>query len=267
MLQTNKNIRLILMSATLAAALYQNYFQVPEPPIKVGARRFPVDEIYIEDIESRILLPKMQRMALQSMNQECLKLKCSRSPSISYMEKLYTLASFLATSVGSVGSSVLIFVPGMQDIVQLTEMIELACVPNVKFVVFPIHGDIPFEDQMNAFAPAGANEVKIVIATNAAESSVTIPDVDHIICLGLCKQIVYNEASHRQMLVPTWISRASANQRKGRAGRLRPGCVYRLYPRFIFENYMEEFDPGEIARMPLDSVILMLKVCHAIIHF
>jgi ATP-dependent RNA helicase DHX57 len=260
MLQTNKNMRLILMSATLAAALYQNYFNVPEPPIKVGARRFQVEEVYIEDIETRITLPKQQKVALQSISQECLKMKCLRSPSLSYMEKLYALVSFLATSVGTPGSSVLIFVPGMQDIVTITEMIELVYIPNVKFVVFPIHSDIPFEDQMNAFVAAGANEVKIIIATNSAESSVTIPDVDHIICLGLCKQIVYNEASHRQMLVPTWISRASANQRKGRAGRLRPGCVYRIYPRFVFENNMDEFEPGEISRMPLDSVILMLKV-------
>lgn len=71
---------------------------------------------------------------------------------------------------------------------------------------------------------------------------------------------MYNEASHRQILEPTWISRASAEQRKGRAGRLRPGTVYRIYPKLVFENWMEEFEPGEISRMPLDSVILMLKV-------
>jgi len=101
--------------------------------------------------------------------------------------------------------------------------------------------------------------VKIILGTNACESSVTLPDVDHVICLGLCKQIVYNEASHRQMLVPTWISRASATQRAGRTGRVRPGTVYRIYSRETYENYMDAFEPGEMLRIPLDSVILMLK--------
>jgi HrpA-like RNA helicase len=101
--------------------------------------------------------------------------------------------------------------------------------------------------------------VKIIVATNSAESSVTLPDVDHVVCLGLCKQIVYNEDSHRQMLLPTWISKASATQRAGRTGRLRPGTVYRMYTRDTYNKYMEAFEPGEMLRIPLDSVILMLK--------
>lgn len=78
---------------------------------------------------------------------------------------------------------------------------------------------------MDVFEKSKENEVKVIIATNAAESSVTLPEVDNVICLGLCKQIAYNEMSHRQMLIPTWISRASATQRAGRTGRLRPGTV------------------------------------------
>jgi HrpA-like RNA helicase len=90
--------------------------------------------------------------------------------------------------------------------------------------------------------------LQIVIATNAAESSLTLPEVDNVICLGLCKQIVYNEASHRQMLTPTWISRASATQRAGRTGRVRPGTVYRMYARQSYEADMDAFEPGEMLR-------------------
>ena len=131
--------------------------------------------------------------------------------------------------------------------------------PGKKFTCLPIHSDIPFEDQILVFNRAASNEVKIVVATNAAESSVTLPDVDNVICLGLCKQILYNKASHRQMLASTWISRASATQRAGRTGRVRPGTVYRLYDRRTFQIHMEEFEPGEMLRTPLDSVILSLK--------
>jgi HrpA-like RNA helicase len=225
LLQTNDRIRLVLMSATLAAALYQSYFSVPEPPIKVGARRFPVDEVYIEDLAERFNLPAKVKQSVKRMQESCKQMKCQSTPAMQQMESLYTIVTHLAMVLASPGSSVLIFVPGMNDIVAIQEAIEQLYVAGVQFVCFPIHSDIPFEDQMEVFNDCEEGQVKIIIATNAAESSVTLPNVDHVICLGLCKQIVYNELSHRQMLLPTWISRASATQRAGRTGRLRPGTV------------------------------------------
>lgn len=259
LLTTNSRIRLVLMSATLAAALYQEYFQVAEPVIKVGARRFPVEEVYLSELSQKVTLPADLMKKVKALATECRVMKCLRPPSMSYMEKLYSIVAYLATVVGKPGSSVLIFVPGMNDIVAITELVEQLYVPGITFTCFPIHGDIPFEDQMLAFDSPKPEEVKIIIATNAAESSVTLPDVDHVICLGLCKQIIYNETSHRQMLVPTWISRASATQRAGRTGRLRPGTVYRMYEREAYDIHMGAFEPGEMLRIPLDSVILMLK--------
>jgi len=103
------------MSATLAAALYQEYFGVPESPIKVGARRFPVEEVYLEDIKSRLTLPNKDANNVEALLKECLNMKCIRTPSMSYMEKLYSVVASLATIVGQPGSSVLVFVPGMND--------------------------------------------------------------------------------------------------------------------------------------------------------
>ena len=77
--------------------------------------------------------------------------------------------------------------------------------------------------------------------------------------LGLCKQLAYNKASHRQILHSTWISKASATQRKGRTGRVREGHLYRLYPRSSYENDLPKFEVGEMHRIPLDSVILNLR--------
>jgi ATP-dependent RNA helicase DHX57 len=259
LLSTNQHIRLVLMSATLAAALYQEYFNVKEPVIKVGARRFPVEEVYMSNLSKKVTLPGKETNYLQLLSKECLSMKCMRTPSMSYMEKLLSVVACLATVVGKPGTSVLIFVTGMNDIVGITEIVEQLCVPGIIFTCLPIHSDIPFEDQMNVFDKAKPNEVKIIIATNAAESSVTLPDADNVICLGLCKQIVYNQTSHRQMLVPTWISRASATQRAGRTGRLRQGTVYRMYERETYTDHMEEFEEGEMLRIPLDSVILTLK--------
>jgi HrpA-like RNA helicase len=259
LLRSNPHIRLILMSATLAAHLYQTYFDVADPPIRVGARRFPVQEIYLEDIKGIVTLPAKEERNLQALKEECAGMKCKKPPSMSYMDKLYSLVAYLSTVVAQPGSSAIIFVPGMNDIVSITELVDHLCVPGVTFSCFPVHSDIPFEDQMKVFEATAPDEVRIIIATNAAESSVTLPDVDHVFCLGLCKQIVYNPMSHRQMLLPTWISRASATQRAGRTGRVRPGRVYRMYTRETYENHMDEYEPGELLRIPLDSVILMLK--------
>jgi ATP-dependent RNA helicase DHX57 len=260
LLETNRHIRLVLMSATLAAELYQTYFEVDHPVIKVGAKRFPIGEVFLEDLKSRFKLAPKEKNYVDALIKECNEIKCKRAPSQGYMDKAFAIVSFLATVIGKPGSAVLIFVPGMNEIVAITELIEQYYVPGLTFTCFPIHSEIPFEDQMNVFQPAGPNEVKIIIATNAAESSVTLPDCDHVICLGLCKQIVYNELSHRQMLLPTWISRASSTQRAGRTSRVRAGgTVYRIYTRETLQSHMAEFEPGEMLRIPLDSVILMLK--------
>lgn len=259
LLNRNRNIKLVLMSATMAAELYQKYFNVEEPPIVVGARRFPVEEVYLDNLTNKLAISTADAKVISGMIAECNKLKARNPPPLSYMEKLYNLVSKVALIVGNPGTSVLIFVPGMNEIIAISELIEKSYVSGVNFTCFPIHSDIPFEDQMNVFEKPQANEVKIIIATNAAESSVTLPDVDNVICLGLCKQIVYNESSHRQMLVSTWISKASATQRAGRTGRLRPGTVFRMYTKETYDANMPTFEPGEIVRTPLDSVILMLK--------
>lgn len=184
----------------MAAELYSQYFGSPQPPIHVGARCFPIKEYFVEDLTSYLSLsPKNAKLA-QDIYNDCEKNKCHSAPSASNMQKLYKLATQITTSVGDTGSSVLIFVPGMADIEAISELIEGLNIPNIEFICLPIHSDVPFEEQMAVFEPAKEGEVKVIIATNAAESSLTLPDVDHVICLGLCKQITYNIASHRQML-------------------------------------------------------------------
>lgn len=229
----NDHIRLVLMSATLAATLYQSYFGVPEPPLKVGARRFPVAEVFLDDFEKTLVLQPKIKKSVASLMAWCHKMKCKEMPQFQYMELLFPVVAHVAMVVGRPGTSVLVFVPGMNEIVAVTEAIEQLCVEGIKYTCVPIHSDIPFEDQFDAFQKPTAGEVKVIIATNAAESSVTLPAVDNVICTGLCKQIIYNETSHRQMLMPTWISKASATQRAGRTGRVRPGTVLYVCSTFV----------------------------------
>ncbi|GFH53217.1 hypothetical protein CTEN210_09693 [Chaetoceros tenuissimus] len=258
LLQFNPRIRVILMSATVAADIYKEYFGVSQIPIFVGVRTYNINEYYLEDIANRFNFSKKEKKVLSTIKEKCDKSKCKHSPDMKYMECLYQLTLQLVLEVGKKGTSVLVFVPGMSDIVQITEAFD-SIVSKVHYKIIPIHSDIPFEDQMEVFDAASKEEVKVVLATNAAESSITLPDVNTVICFGLCKAISYNENSHRQILETQWISKANAKQRSGRTGRVREGSVYRLYPKSAFESHFQPFEEGEMLRSPLDSVILNLR--------
>jgi len=106
-----------------------------------------------------------------------------------------------------------------------------------------VHSSIPFSEQLNIFAE-DEECVKICIATNAAESSLTIPDCNNVICFGLEKRVLYSAKRHRTELVQRWISKASATQRAGRTGRVRPGTVWRLYGKEFFEDMDDYAPPG-----------------------
>mmetsp|Transcript_15561 Transcript_15561/g.23901 ORF Transcript_15561/g.23901 Transcript_15561/m.23901 type:complete len:1923 (-) Transcript_15561:159-5927(-) len=259
LLESNPRIRIVLMSATMASSMYAEYFGVETPPIEVGGRRFPIKEFFIEDIISSFKLPAKDKKSAIYIRDQSDKCKCKGAPSNTHMANLYQIAVRVAATVGRPGTSVLIFVSGMNDIVSIIDLVDKLYLPDATYTCFPIHSDVPFEEQMAAFDKPAKDEVKIIIGTNAAESSITLPDVDHVICLGLQKQITYNEASHRQLLSPAWISKASAVQRAGRTGRVRKGNVYRLYTERAFSQYMHKFELGEMSRVPLDSVILDLK--------
>ena len=151
----------------------------------------------------------------------------------------------------------------MADILSLTELFDNVNSNNsdgdIVFNCVPIHGLLPLEDQCRVFDDPIPGELKVIIATNSAESSLTLPDVDFVIDLGQHKMIQYNEKTHRQLLTPAWICKAAAKQRAGRTGRVRPGFVYRLYSRSHYDLFMPEYDPGDVVREPLDTVILTLK--------
>ena len=258
LLESHPTIRIVLMSATVAAEMYQSYFNVPHPPVFVGVRCHPIREFFAEDIGNQLHLSSKDCRLLRQIRESCDKSNCQYAPNTHYMEKLYHLAAQIVLEVGKGGSSVLVFVPGMFDIVSITEIFDKIA-SSMNYTCVPIHSDIPFDDQMKAFDSAKKNEVKVILATNAAESSITLPAVDNVICLGLCKAIGYNKKSHRLMLETTWISKANATQRAGRTGRVREGNVYRLYSSDAFHRFFRNFEEGEILRSPLDSVILDLK--------
>ncbi len=101
-------------------------------------------------------------------------------------------------------------------------------------------------------------DTKVIIATNAVESSVTIPDCDHVVCCGMAKRVKLNKQTQTSVLVKGWISKAAATQRAGRTGRTRPGTVYRLYGKRLFESGMDTFEASGMKEHPLSGICLHL---------
>lgn len=126
-------------------------------------------------------------------------------------------------------------------------------------LVLPLYGSLTADQQLQAFKPVRAGSRKCIVATNIAETSVTVPGIRFVIDPGFVKQKTYNPVKRMESLMVVPISQVAAEQRAGRAGRTGPGQCYRLYSRECFEEMMPETVP-EIRRCNLANVVLYLKV-------
>jgi len=151
---------------------------------------------------------------------------------------------------------VLVFLPGAREIRRVSELIE-ADSPGSGVRVLPLYGDLTGEQQDAALAPAAAGSRKVVLATNIAETSLTIPGVRVVVDSGLERRSLFDPTTGMSALVTRRISRASAEQRQGRAGRLGPGVCYRAWSEGAHES-LAPFTPPEIIEADLTPLALEL---------
>jgi HrpA-like RNA helicase len=134
--------------------------------------------------------------------------------------------------------------------------------PQLKPVIFPLHAMMSPKLQERVFKPIPEGHRLIVIATNVAETSITIPNITYVVDCGRCKEkVVVSESNGSAGITKyevNWISKASADQRQGRAGRTGPGHCYRLYSANFFHQHMKSFVPPEITLSPLEDVVLQM---------
>ena len=239
LIQKRKDLRVIISSATLSTTKFQNYF-FEAPVIQVPGRRYPVDIYYTKSPEPDYIEAAVIT-ALQIH--------------ISQAEELFKEENF--------GGDILIFLTGQEEIELARRMINNQLkklrgqIPNC--VVLPIYAALPSEEQAKIFLPVGRGERKIILATNIAETSITINGIAYVIDSGFCKQMCYDPRTGLETLAITPISKANAKQRAGRAGRVRPGKCFRLYTSSSYENELEDDNVPEIQRNNLISMILLMK--------
>ncbi|KAH8202551.1 hypothetical protein TruAng_003262 [Truncatella angustata] len=224
------DLKVIVTSATLDADKFSSYFN--ECPIfTIPGRTFPVEILY------------------------------SREPESDYLDA--SLQTVLQIHLMEPPGDILLFLTGQEEIDTSCEILYermKALGPNVPNLnILPVYSALPSEQQSRIFEPAPPGERKVVIATNIAETSITIDHIYYVIDPGFVKQNAYDPKLGMDALVVTPISQAQANQRAGRAGRTGPGKCFRLYTEAAYQSEMLPTTVPEIQRQNLSNTILMLK--------
>ncbi len=129
-----------------------------------------------------------------------------------------------------------------------------------KFKLVPLHSSLSSEQQSAVFEKPRNGVRKIVLSTNIAETSITIDDCVFVIDVGRMKEKRFDPLKSMESLDTVWVSRANALQRKGRAGRVRPGFCFHLYTEFGYEKHFRGDPIPEILRVPLEQMLLRIKI-------
>ncbi|KAI8916582.1 putative ATP-dependent RNA helicase DHX34 [Powellomyces hirtus] len=255
LLSYREDVRIILMSATINAELFGEYFDAPV--IEVPGRMYPVSIEYLPvDEEDRNLVD--DRLFDERMKAEVRKSVATRSQKINAAPYLRILERIDQLVPPHERGDLLVFVSGLNEITLLAEELKAYSSNNRKWIVLSLHSSLSVTEQEKVFDIAPPGVRKCILSTNIAETSVTIDGVRFIIDSGKVKEMAFDAAANLSRLSEFWISQSSAKQRAGRAGRTGPGQCYRLYSKKEYERF-NEFPVPEILRMPLEPLVLQIR--------
>ncbi|GBM13433.1 Pre-mRNA-splicing factor ATP-dependent RNA helicase DHX16 [Araneus ventricosus] len=234
------DLKLLISSATLDAEKFSQFFD-DAPIFRIPGRRFPVDIFY------------------------------TKAPEADYLDAC--VVTVLQIHFTQPLGDILVFLTGQEEIETCNEfLLERTRKLGSKMrelIILPIYANLPSDMQAKIFEPTPPGSRKVVIATNIAETSLTIDGIIYVIDPGFCKQNSFNARTGMESLVVTPISKASANQRAGRAGRVAAGKCFRLYTAWAYQHELEDNTIPEIQRVNLGNAVLLLKSLgiNDIIHF
>ena len=249
-LEERKDFKLIVSSATINALVFSEYLGQC-PIVKIDAQIFPVSVIYDPPI---IKQEARTNKTYFPVRQE--------GTSLAYTDALLNKICEISercindSNNGNKSGDILIFLPGEKMIKDCITKLSQSGIGK-QLHILPLYGRLGKEEQEKVFIPTPEGKTKVIVSTNIAETSVTINGISVVIDSGLSKLNHYNPKTFTSSLIESPISKASANQRRGRAGRTMEGSCYRLYSRKDFEN-RPLFTTEEIYRTDLSEVVLRM---------
>ncbi|XP_062491981.1 probable ATP-dependent RNA helicase DHX34 [Pezoporus occidentalis] len=239
LLPRRPDLKLVLMSATINIPLFSSYFG-DAPVLQVPGRSFPISVIYQP-------IPKEEAPGKAG--------KWERLDPMPYLRIMQAIDhKYPAEERGDL----LVFLSGVAEIGAVLEAAQAYAACTQRWIVLPLHSTLSVAEQDKVFDVAPPGVRKCILSTNIAETSVTIDGVRFVLDSGKVKEMSYDPQGKLQRLQEFWISQASAEQRKGRAGRTGPGVCYRLYAESDYDAF-PPYPVPEIQRVALDALVLQLK--------
>lgn len=240
LLEHNKKIKLILMSASFNTNLFANYFNT-SAVIHVSGKMFPVKEYFLEDLVHKI---------------SHIKIEENKKPILD-TDLVVDTINFVNENESE--GAILCFLPGWHEIRTIQTKLQETKNFDKNFLVCPIHSRLPHDQQKLIFSKPSRGQRKVILATNIAETSITVDDVVYVINSGLQRGTKLDTELGIASLCTEWVTKANVRQRQGRAGRVKPGKCYHLFSWKTFMK-MDEYPVAEVLRMPLEKVIMDCKV-------
>uniref|UniRef100_A0A8D2CVM4 Probable ATP-dependent RNA helicase DHX34 n=1 Tax=Sciurus vulgaris TaxID=55149 RepID=A0A8D2CVM4_SCIVU len=236
LLPKRPDLKVILMSATINISLFSSYFG-NAPVVQVPGRLFPITVVY-QPQETEPTTSKSEKL--------------DPRPFLRVLEAIDN--KYPPEERGDL----LVFLSGMAEISVVLEAAQTYASHTQRWVVLPLHSALSVADQDKVFDVAPPGVRKCILSTNIAETSVTIDGIRFVVDSGKVKEMSYDPQAKLQRLQEFWISQASAEQRKGRAGRTGPGVCFRLYAESDYDAFAP-YPVPEIRRVALDALVLQMK--------
>ncbi|EPE33596.1 P-loop containing nucleoside triphosphate hydrolase [Glarea lozoyensis ATCC 20868] len=264
-LKQRKDLKLILMSATLDAGVFEDYFKSNGKVgrVEISGRTYPVEDYYLDDVIQMTGFNSGRGGRRDEEDAETSGMDADVAAAIQSigMRINYDLIAQTVREIDAdltyqkQDGGILIFMPGLMEISRTID--ALRSIPNLH--ALPLHASLQSSEQRRVFPHAPQGKRKVIVATNVAETSITIDDIVAVIDTGRVKETSYDPQNNMRKLEEVWASRAACKQRRGRAGRVQAGKCYKLYTRNAEMNKMAERPEPEIRRVPLEQLCLSVR--------